>query len=561
MMLKIAENLSFPLEVVTQTVAILARKRSGKSYLMRRFIEQLFRARQQVVVCDPKGDWHGIRSSADGKRPGLPVLIFGGEHADVPLDPHSGELVATLLVQEGISALLDMGHMRKHELRTFMTFFMETLYRLKAQEKYRTPMMLGIDEADMIAPQKPQTDEARMLGALDDIVRRGGQRGIGCLFATQRSAVVNKNILSQLQILIALRTIAPQDLKAMDAWIENHGTTEQRGILMKSLPALPIGTAWFWSPGWPDDDGIFKCAKVLPIETFDSGATPKPGQKVKAPKTVADIDLSAVRRQMAETLERAKADDPKALRAEIVSLKKQISEQRPDITKNAPRTVEIKQVERLLEKCETARERLATVHGKFTKAVNELHSIVLAANKPKNVLNQVSCGSRAVQQLAHVGLNNAPPTNLGRCETAILTTLRMYGPCELGRLTLLSGYRASGGFKNSLSVLRTAGLIDGANSSVIQITDAGFAATPADAKLPQGDALRQHWLNQFGVCEKAILTALLDKPDGLAITDLCAKTNYRPSGGFKNALSVLRTAGVLVGGNSEVMRASEELLA
>jgi DNA helicase HerA-like ATPase len=83
--------------------------------------------------------------------------------------------------------------------------------------------MLLIDEADAIAPQKPQENEARMLGAAEDIVRRGGQRGLGCMLITQRSAVLNKNVLTQVEMIVALRTIAPQDLKAMDAWIEVHG--------------------------------------------------------------------------------------------------------------------------------------------------------------------------------------------------------------------------------------------------------------------------------------------------------------------------------------------------
>jgi hypothetical protein len=145
-----------------------------------------------------------------------------------------------------------------------MASFLENLYRMKAVEKYRTPMMLVIDEADAIAPQSTKSygvrggNVERMLGAAEDIVRRGGQRGIGCTLVTQRSAVLNKNVLTQAQILVALRTIAPQDLEAMKAWIDVHGTPEQCKTLMESLPSLPIGDAWFWSPGWPTAEGIFK---------------------------------------------------------------------------------------------------------------------------------------------------------------------------------------------------------------------------------------------------------------------------------------------------------------
>jgi DNA helicase HerA-like ATPase len=56
-------KLSLPLETVTQSLAILARKRAGKSYLARGIAEQLLAADQQVVIIDPKGDWWGIRSS------------------------------------------------------------------------------------------------------------------------------------------------------------------------------------------------------------------------------------------------------------------------------------------------------------------------------------------------------------------------------------------------------------------------------------------------------------------------------------------------------------------
>ena len=293
-MLHIARGFSLPVDTVTQALGILAKRRAGKSYLGRRFTEQLLKAAQQLVIVDPKGDWWGIRSSTDGKAPGFPVVILGGDHGDVRLEPGSGEIVAKLVVEERVSVLLDLSLFRKHEVATFMAIFLETLYRLKAREEFRTPMMLLIDEADAIAPQKPQKGEERMLGAAEDIVRRGGQRGIGCTLITQRSAVLNKNVLTQIQVLIALRTIAPQDLAAMDAWIDVYGTSEQRKTLMESLPSLPTGEAWIWSPGWPTVDGIFEHIKVLPIETFDSGATPKPGEKRIEPKNLADVDLKAL---------------------------------------------------------------------------------------------------------------------------------------------------------------------------------------------------------------------------------------------------------------------------
>jgi hypothetical protein len=54
--IRIAQNLSLPLETVTQTIGVLAKRRAGKRHLARLLAEQLFKASQQVVIVDPKGD-------------------------------------------------------------------------------------------------------------------------------------------------------------------------------------------------------------------------------------------------------------------------------------------------------------------------------------------------------------------------------------------------------------------------------------------------------------------------------------------------------------------------
>src|ERR1700679_38640 len=116
----LASNLALPLDTVTQSIAILAKRRAGKSYTARRIAEDLLIADQQVVIIDPKGDWWGIRSSADGKGPGFPVVVLGGEHGDLPLEKTAAETVARLIVEERVSVLLDLGEFRKGEVAAFM---------------------------------------------------------------------------------------------------------------------------------------------------------------------------------------------------------------------------------------------------------------------------------------------------------------------------------------------------------------------------------------------------------------------------------------------------------
>jgi len=152
--------------------------------------------------------------------------------------------------------------------------------------------------------------------------------------------------------------------------------------------------------------------------------------------------------------------------------------------------------------------------------------------------------------------------NLGKCERAILTVLAQEPDgCTSGKLTLLTRYRYSGGFKNSLSTLRQAGYMAGENTGIMRITEDGLAAIGPVEPRPTGADLARYWLEHpsFGKCERAILGALLEHPHGLTAEKLCEITNYQYSGGFKNSLSELRTAGVLVGKNTDVMQASEEL--
>lgn len=573
--LTISKDLTLPVDVVTQTVGILARKRAGKSFTARRFSEQLFKTGEQVVIADPKGDWWGIRSSADGKTAGLPFIILGGEHADVPLEPttQGGELVAKLVVEERVSVLLDMGQMRKNEMRTFMVAFLETMYRLKAQDKFRTPMMFVMDEADLFCPQKPMQDEARMLGAVDDIVRRGGQRGIGCTFVSQRSAVINKNILSQLQVLITLRTIAPQDLKALDAWIENHGTLEQRKVLMESLPALPIGTAWVWSPGWPDDKGIFQRVKILPIETFDSGATPMAGQKQIMPKTMADIDLTALRKQMAEVVTKVAQDNPVALRKRISELEKHKC---PTVQQNPVKmkTITVPAVGKRTLK------GLQETQGKFGKLIKALREYVEVADKQFNkfskelekIANPVMISGKEIvipkmpsgsiypttppKPKPYIAprpelkpADEVVPGTPSAAQQKILNTLLWMdsmglAPGDKTQIAIMAGQRpTSGGYKNNLGSLRTMGLIDYPTPGMVAITEQGKPYAQITDVPQTTEQLHQQLFSTLPTGQGKILRVLIDLyPNDIPKDELAMQSEQQAtSGGYKNNLGRLRS--------------------
>ena len=55
---------------------------------------------------NPMGVWWGLRVGADGRGPGYPVVVFGGEHADLPLDEDKASELADALVATNVSAVI-----------------------------------------------------------------------------------------------------------------------------------------------------------------------------------------------------------------------------------------------------------------------------------------------------------------------------------------------------------------------------------------------------------------------------------------------------------------------
>lgn len=348
----VAAGLSLPEQAVTETFAVLGRRGSGKTYTAGVLVEELLEAKHQVVILDPLDVWWGLRASADGKGDGYPVTIFGGQKADVPLQESAGALLADVVIEHGISAILSLRHLSKAGARRFVAAFADRLYERKGETKHRSPLHLVVDEADAFVPQHLSNDATSCYGAIDTIVRRGRSSGFGTTLISQRSAVIAKDVLTQTEVLVAHQTTGPQDRKALEAWIEAHDTGDRKADFLASLASLPRGTAWWWSPGWLD---FFKKVETREKRTFDSSSTPRGGERTADPKRMTPVDLEVLSKRIAATVEEAKASDPRELRATIADLRRQLAA-KPDAAPKVER-VEVP----VLSKQD--RQRLANVRG------------------------------------------------------------------------------------------------------------------------------------------------------------------------------------------------------
>lgn len=323
--LKIAPDLALPLDTVMDKKAILAKTGAGKSTTAADYVEETLDAGVQVVVIDPKGDWWGLRSSADGKSAGYPVTVMGGLRGDIPLEAGAGKLMGEFFARNAVSAVLDLSDFTNAEMYRFAADFASAFYRAKRHNP--TPMLLALAEADELVPEGVTKihgpDLPRCIGAFTRIWKRGRFIGIGCLLETQRSADVGKKILSQTDILIAMRTTDPRDIAAIDAWLETQPDQEKRKEVKENLQSLPTGHGYVWAP----ERGIFQRVHFRRRRTFDAGETPKIGKAKLQPKILAKVDLQRLEGEMRTFVERAKESDPAALRARIRELEDALKRQ------------------------------------------------------------------------------------------------------------------------------------------------------------------------------------------------------------------------------------------
>jgi hypothetical protein len=354
--------------------------------------------------------------------------------------------------------------------------------------------------------------------------------------------------------------MGPNDRRAIEDYLKADADDDQRKALMSSLGSLDIGEAWLWEPG--GDPPLFDKVRIRQRNTFNSSATPKPGQRRVEPSKFADVDLEAVKGEMAAAIERATADDPKALKRRIAELERILTQKT---------SVPEKVIEYVTETVEVSvpyvPEEIRKAAKTLSVAAQELLAALDVPPKPVPVVKQPSRPSAPVRHERAVtspSVGPAPDASdvaLGKAERAILSVLAQFpGGRTRQQVATLSGYSGkSSGFANSLSRLRTLSLIN--RGEPIRATAEGLSAIEGQVEpLPTGRGLLHHWNSKLGKAERAILEATIEAwPASLTRDEVAERTGYSPtSSGFANALSKLRTL-ELIGGRGEIV--ADETLA
>jgi len=560
-----------PVEALKKHTAIMGTTGKGKTYLAKgAIVEPLLAMGKRVCILDPTGAYWGLKSSADGKKAGFPITIFGGDHADVPINEHAGAALGELLAKENMPAVIDLSDTTLSARHRFVERFAESIFRAN-----KTPIHLIIDEADEFAPQSGLPGTERMLGAIDRIVRRGRIKGFRVTLITQRPAVLNKNVLTQATTIVALGLPGKQDRNAIEGWIKGQADEGQAGEVMKSLASLPRGEGWLWSP----ENGILQRGKSPTILTFDSSATPEDGEVIAQPKVLAEVDLSGIQAALAEAVKESQANDPALLRKRIAELEKQ-NASAPSASVDEGHRVQIKV---LNDRCnahaaaiEMYREKIVRLTGQLDQAKLWFERVSREADHHLTLNGHAEeIRSAAVDHEPRRGLSDIPLNELTSYKIPLQASQseRPASPSHDGvskpqqrLLDAISWWRAagverpmrvqvaaiaqyaptSGTWSNLISSCRTSGWIE-VDQDRLMLTNAGRHVANAMSPCADEEELHRRIREKLSNPQRRLFDVVLTAGGNeIPRTHAAELAGYVASSGtFSNLVSSLRTLGLI----------------
>lgn len=511
-------------KAIESRVLIQANSGGGKSYTIRRFIEQAF-GKKQIIVLDPEGEFANMRSKFD--------FVYAGPGGDAPVESRSAALLAKRLLELKASAIIDLYELPPQERKHFVKLFLDSM--VNAPKELWTDCFVILDEAHIFAPEK---DQSESLSAVIDMASRGRKRGFCLIPATQRPAKLNKDVAAECNNKLIGRASLDIDRKRA---AEELGFTSREEIL--SLRDLEPGEFYAFGPAIGREVVKTMIGEVEvkpPKRGAARGHVPAPSAKVKAIlANLADLPQEA----------KKEADTIQSLKTELAQAKREESSHKcpPTISPEMIRAEADKLVKKAYDDIEKAfdeelkrfRKKIATVAGhviKLEAGIGSLRTFLkefegenVEMHIPKPVITVPKIigetGPAPVQRA--VASEGSGDGTIAKGEETILNAIAQYpGGITNEHIAILTGYKATSR-RTYLQKLASAGYIrkDGEN---YEATQEGMNALGTRfEKLPTGRSLLEHWLTKLPEGEKKILQALYDADRSMSREEIEQATAYK----------------------------------
>jgi hypothetical protein len=201
------EPVCFPLEETLRgRTFICGKSGSGKSNSASVLIEKILDAGRPLFIIDVEGEYYGLKEQFE-------VLHAGADElCDIQVGPEHAEKLAQLSIQQGVPIILDLsGFLDEDEADSLVGAVGRALFA--TAKEAREPFPVFVEECHEFLPQQGSAGETGK--AFVRISKRGRKHGLGLVGISQRPASVDKDFITQCNILIWHRLTWDRDTKVV----------------------------------------------------------------------------------------------------------------------------------------------------------------------------------------------------------------------------------------------------------------------------------------------------------------------------------------------------------
>lgn len=382
-------------------IAAVGKSGSGKTNSLMVMAEGWYGFGWPLIVIDPMGQFRALSQV-------MPVIVAGqDDEAHVTPSAATAPALAQIVVERRISLVLDVSMYAEDDAMAMLAAFLDTFRRLTFQQKQPEPFALLIDEAQEYIPQGTHTPLSKII---IDFAKRGRHKNVSLFLATQRPASVDKNTLTQSNLMIAHRLTSTVDTDVVYGELPLSKAETNRTLrALSDGEALVFGDGGFLRSGdsLPDEYRRVQ-VRYTPLLDDDAPDTSSSG----APRQIDDALLAALKRlddkpvdpaealrcemeQMAQT----HADKIAELEADIAHLERTHAEMMDRIYRLhaqvlSERDATIKRLEARIAELEASPKALTIAHA----SVDEVHIRAMAPAAVADMPDVVAGDACPVQQ-------------------------------------------------------------------------------------------------------------------------------------------------------------------
>ena len=241
---KLNDSIGIDLQNLLNTrLLVQANSGGGKSWLLRRLLEQSHGQVQQIVI-DLEGEFGSLREKYD--------YILAGKGGDTPAEPRNAAMLAKKLLEFRVSAIVDLYELHAQERKHFVKLFLDAL--VNAPKELWHPVLVVVDEAHVFCPEKGQSEA---MESVIDLATRGRKRGFCAVLATQRISKLHKDAAAECNNKLIGRTGLDIDMKRAS---EELGFNSKDQML--SLRKLEAGEFFAFGPAISNEVVKLKVGEV-----------------------------------------------------------------------------------------------------------------------------------------------------------------------------------------------------------------------------------------------------------------------------------------------------------